>query len=364
MKLRILSVLLAACTILATGSSCGKTENPAGGDFPSDVVPITSGADTSAETPSDGGTTGTANPLTGLSDLSSSAVGQRPVAVMVNNIKTAWSVQTGLGAADIVYETYVEGGITRLMAVYKDISKAPKIGTVRSARYSYVDLATGHDAIYVHAGLDPVYCKNRMDALKTDDFDLNTGAASASGFRVDNGKAAEHTLYTSGDRLLKGLKDSRRMNLKKDTGMWMKFRAPDAPAVPGGGACTSLTVPFSSDYISGFSYNASTKMYDKSQGGAPQKDYLTGKQIAFKNVLVLFSKITTFDDGKHMKTDLSSGEGYYVSEGGYTAVKWKKGEAASPLKITMADGSELQANAGSTWVCFTDINQKSSVTIQ
>ena len=42
----------------------------------------------------------------------------RPYAVMINNIKVA-SPQSGLSAADILYEVLVEYGITRFMAVFE-----------------------------------------------------------------------------------------------------------------------------------------------------------------------------------------------------------------------------------------------------
>ena len=54
------------------------------------------------------------NPLTGLSDVSDEAINNKPVAITINNIKIAQPVQTGLNKADVIYETEVEGGITRL----------------------------------------------------------------------------------------------------------------------------------------------------------------------------------------------------------------------------------------------------------
>ena len=41
----------------------------------------------------------------------------RPVAVMIDNNESAYP-QSGLDRADLVYEAFVEGGITRFMAVY------------------------------------------------------------------------------------------------------------------------------------------------------------------------------------------------------------------------------------------------------
>ena len=44
---------------------------------------------------------------------------KRPVAVMTENTKVTLP-QYGLGQADVIYECPVEGGITRLMAIYQD----------------------------------------------------------------------------------------------------------------------------------------------------------------------------------------------------------------------------------------------------
>ena len=58
----------------------------------------------------------------------------RPYAVMINNIAVARKYQSGLDDAYIVYEMIVEGGITRLLALYKD-ANVDRIGSVRSSRH-------------------------------------------------------------------------------------------------------------------------------------------------------------------------------------------------------------------------------------
>ena len=73
----------------------------------------------------------------------------RPVAIMINNIGEAMP-QSGIGQADVIYEMVVEGGITRLMAVFSDYSGLEKIGQVRSARQYYVRAAEQLDAIFCH----------------------------------------------------------------------------------------------------------------------------------------------------------------------------------------------------------------------
>ena len=44
----------------------------------------------------------------------------RPYAVMINNISNVWGYQSGLQDAYLIYEIIVEGGYTRLMALFKD----------------------------------------------------------------------------------------------------------------------------------------------------------------------------------------------------------------------------------------------------
>ena len=71
------------------------------------------------------------NPLTGLDDLPESCIGKRPVGIMINNIRNAVP-QNNITGADICYEMLVEGGITRILAIYSDIESLPKTGSIRS----------------------------------------------------------------------------------------------------------------------------------------------------------------------------------------------------------------------------------------
>ena len=68
----------------------------------------------------------------------------RPIAVMIDNHNGAWP-QAGLNQAYMVYEIIVEGGETRLMALFKGVD-LDKIGPVRSARHYFLDYAMENDA--------------------------------------------------------------------------------------------------------------------------------------------------------------------------------------------------------------------------
>jgi hypothetical protein len=282
---------------------------------------------------------------------------------MINNVSVAQSVQAGLTEADIVYELYAEGGITRLLAVFKDVNKIPRVGSIRSARYSHIDLALGHDAIYTHAGKNESAAVPHMIETNLDNFDLNSGKTAKYGFRIPNGKASEHTLYTDGKTLAKGHSElGWRTTLKGDETMWQNFVNEENAIVPNGGACTYLSVKMSGSYISNFKFDAETKKYTVLSGNTVKKDYNNGNTVAFKNILVLKTSVTPFPQDPYIvKTHLEGGEGYYVSNGGYTPIKWSKGAANNPIKITLADGSAVSYNAGNTYVCL--VNKENSVTV-
>ena len=77
----------------------------------------------------------------------------RPIAVMIDNHNQAWP-QAGMNQAYLVYEAVVEGGETRLMALFKGVT-VDKIGPVRSSRHYFLDYAMENDSIYAHYGWSP-----------------------------------------------------------------------------------------------------------------------------------------------------------------------------------------------------------------
>lgn len=295
------------------------------------------------------------NPLTGL-EMDLSLENNRPVAVMINNLATAQKVQTGLNSFDILYETEVEGGITRMMGVTKNIDAMSQIGTVRSARYVYLDLALGHDAVYVHGGFDPTYFAAHKSQLGVTTIDINSTDAKY-GFRQSNGLSSEHTLYTTGEKLSAAI-DNRELSRETDKNTWITFAE---ETVKPAADCLSVTVPFSSSYVTGFTYEESTGKYIKNFRGEEKTDYLTGEKLRVTNIFVLFTTIEPYPDNKHMEVSLTGGTGYYVSAGGYEEIKWSKGSATNALSFEKADGSEFVANVGNSYICLVDGGQEAKV---
>ena len=121
----------------------------------------------------------------------------RPIAVMINNNHEAWP-HAGLQDAYLTYEILAEGGITRMMALFKD-KNTEKIGSVRSARPYYLDYALENDAIYVHYGWSEK-AKSDISSLGVDNIN---GLTVSSVFWRDKSlnKATEHTVFTSMEKI-------------------------------------------------------------------------------------------------------------------------------------------------------------------
>ena len=125
----------------------------------------------------------------------------RPFAVMIDNHSDAWP-QAGLNQAYMVYEIIVEGGETRLMALFKG-ADLDKIGPVRSARHYFIDYAMENDAIYVHFGQSP---QAQSDIKKYDIDDINGIAEDGTTFWRVKDKYAPHNAVTSTEKLLESAK--------------------------------------------------------------------------------------------------------------------------------------------------------------
>lgn len=331
---KVLALIL-CLTVIFSLAGCAFSRNPGDVDADSDIT-ILDEKDKEESL---------INPLTGIKDLTKENHNKRPVAVMVNNITQAQAVQTGLNFADIIYETEVEGGVTRLMAVFKNFENAKQIGSVRSARYPYVDLALGHDAIYVHCGQDPTYCAPHLKDI--DDMSVDTNSMGAK--RIKNGLASEHTLYVFGNELWPAL--ASKFKSTSENALWQNFAKEDEKVTLSGGAADRVEIPFPI-LKTVFEYDESTGLYTRYSRGNILKDYVTGESVRVKNIFILLTSITDYPDGKHRRVALESGNGYYITNGTYMPIKWKKGNSKASFKFTDEGGAEIKVSAGKSWVCI------------
>ena len=293
------------------------------------------------------------NPLTGELGYAESAVGKRPVAVMVNNLKGALP-QYGIAEADIIYELPVEGGITRLMAVYANYADVPEVCSVRSCRYYYPILCLGMDAIYCHWGLDQTIAKETLERTGIDHLDGGQyyGSLYFRDSERERTYAQEHTGYLDGPKLPEVLENQGiRTELLDDYDQPLfNFASEDEKITPQGETAQEVTMNFSGSYYSTFQYDETSGEYKKLHSGEPHMDQRTGTQLSFENVLILQTLVYPRENNYLMDVELSGGMGYYVSNGSIEQLTWEKSSETAPIKLYDFSGSELTLNCGKTYI--------------
>lgn len=292
------------------------------------------------------------NLLTGMPDLTSEAIGKRPVAVMVNNVPKAFP-QYGVEAADIIFEIPVEGGQTRFMAIYGDYTQLPKICSVRSCRPYFPAFSEGFDAVYVNWGMtDEV--RQYVNSLNPTHFEglyNDGGLFSRDKNRQASGYSLEHTGVFDGTRVDDVLHaNNQRTDIESDkTDTAFHFVKLNKTVTPPGGACTQVDIDFGI-VIATFNYDQESGEYRKKYNGNKQIDGVTGNQLSFTNVLVLEAEITGAANGVHRDVNWHGGNGYYVSNGAVQKIKWSKKSEQSRLMLYDEEGNDLVLNRGKSYI--------------
>lgn len=294
------------------------------------------------------------NPLTGEA-TETDVSANRPVMVMLNNLKQALP-QSGNSQADIIYEMLEEGGITRMLAVYQDISSVEgNLGTIRSTRPYYVDLVAGLDGILVHAGgSNAAY--EQIASLGVTDLDALSGGASTLFWRdktrLAAGVATEHTMYITASDIADYLASSSlRTEHEEGFSMQQSFVEDGTPS--DGSAATVITVPFSGYKTGEFTYDAASGKYLVSEYGSAYVDGTTGEQVSVTNVIIIMTNISTIEGdskGRISVTMTGSGIGYYACGGKYIPINWSRASEDSQYQFTTMSGEQLQLGVGKSYI--------------
>lgn len=267
---------------------------------------------------------------------------KRPYAIMINNINVARQVQSGLQEAYIVYEMIVEGGITRFLALYKDVETA-KIGTIRSARHYYLDYVLENDAIFVHNGQSP---QAASDIKKLGITDLPGGNWF---FRENPLKLAlEHTGYTTMAKLVAASKKLRVTSDKK-----LLFNYSIDEHTYEGEIASDISLKYSNHVTVDYKYDETNKVYLRSTNGKPHRDFTSKKQYTVKNII--FYSVNNYmmnanDKGRQDLKNIGSGKGIYVSNGVQIPITWEKKSRDAQTVYKTEDGKELIVNDGNTFI--------------
>ncbi|MGB8453730.1 MAG: DUF3048 domain-containing protein [Anaerocolumna sp.] len=298
--------------------------------------------------------------LTGLW-VSKEISNKRPYAIMLNNIKMA-SPQSGTMEASILYETLVEGGITRLMGIFEELNDT-RIGSVRSARHYFVSFADEYDAIYVHYG-QTTYATKKISALGIDTLS-GLSSLGETVFYRDKSIKAPHNAFASKEGILKGTEIKKyEMEYPKDYEGHFTFYGKDTD-LTSDQEVEKITLEFSNYASPYFTYDSKEKVYNRFQFDTKHIDYNTGKQLTFKNIIVQFVKEWDIDQHDYQTMDIENaeGKGYYITNGRKVDITWKKNESTRKMRYYDSQDKELTINPGKTYIAVFPDNRTGDVVL-
>lgn len=279
----------------------------------------------------------------------------RPYAVMINNHHASWP-QSGLQDAYLVYEIVVEGGITRMMALYKDQS-TKKIGSIRSARYYFLDYVLENDAIYAHFGWNDL----AKDDVATLGIDNINGLYDNYTWRDTSfNRDYVHAVFTSINNIKKQVtKKGYRTETNQDLLLNYSVDEIDLKSKNGSIIANNVSIKYSNYHTTSYEYDKVNKVYKRSMSDVANTDLITGEQYTVKNIITYqVEDVTHEKDTKVRKIkNIGSGEGYYITNGYAVPITWEKSSRNGKTIYKYKNGEEITVNDGNTFIQIQPLNQ-------
>ena len=260
-----------------------------------------------------------------------------PALVQIPNDPAARD-QSGLQAADAVYEYDTEGDITRFTAVF---TRAPdEVGPIRSGRLISFALTRHLHGMLFMSGLSEG-SRARLAAEPVPHAeDLVPGI-----FHRTSGRRAPNNLFIAGASLQQNLERSGAPSFSLEQG---------AVPITGGDPGTSVSV---GEHRSSYSYDPETGTYTKAADGHQLSDAALKQPLRILLLVVLHttaSPTSYIEDvnGVHgLDFDLESGGRADFYYGGFHAGgKWSAANRQSPLTFQLDNGTQVKLPPGLAWI--------------
>ncbi|WP_406839737.1 DUF3048 domain-containing protein [Streptomyces sp. AHU1] len=280
------------------------------------------------------------SPSSSPSESESGTATAGPVlAVKIDNAPAA-RPQTGLDAADVVYAEQVEGGLSRLMAVFAS-TLPDAVGPVRSARESDLELlGQFHEPTLAFSGAQ----RKLLPLIDDAPLDPEPAGKVPGAWYRGTGKAAPHNLYLRPRRLM----DSAPGEAALTTG----FRF--GPAPEGGTPETSRTVRFPSARFT-FTWSADRGRWLVAMDGTPTVT-TDGRTVAPATVVIQYVKIRAskyhdvLGNNTPFTESVGSGTARVLRDGRAFDANWTRSAAADGTRFTTPDGAPMNFAPGQVWV--------------
>jgi hypothetical protein len=274
---------------------------------------------------------------------------ERPLAVLLDNVRGY--PQSGLPEASLIAEMPVEGGLTRLLALY-DQRDPGQVGPIRSARDYFVELAHGYDGILVHDGGSPA----ALAAIDRGPLPTLNAYRFGDLFSRQQERDAPYNLYSSGVSLREAVN-----RLRLDRSLEVRGVVPRPPE--GAPEAESLEVHFGAEYRSGFSYISELDIYRWRRNGENAVD-ARGEAIYVEAVLLarIEARPIPDDPAGRLYIPLRGGEGTLFLRGRAITGRWLPAQdRGQGVRFVADDGRVVDLAPFRLWLLFAPGNAQVAV---
>ena len=263
--------------------------------------------------------------------------------------------QVGLNSADVIYIEQVEGGLTRLAAIFTD--KIPDlIGPVRSARISDIEILEQYGRVgFAYSGaqskMRPVLAAANLENMSAE-------RNPPSIYQSDKTRYAPTNMMVDAKALLKKTIEDEGKKIDTVKSIGWQF-----------GKGSELAKPLASAEVKwpaakyGMTWSKSEKRWLLTFNGKPNLDS-NGRQLGSANFVIQKVAITDsiygdkFGGVTPMSNTVGSGTGYLLRDGKIVSIKWERPSAQVGTIWTLADGTVANFADGQVWIALTDTEPK------
>jgi len=273
-----------------------------------------------------------------------------PVLVVKIDDTNAAHPQIGLEEADVVYIEQVEGGLTRLAAVFSSVIPM-RIGPVRSARISDIEIMSQYGRVaFAYSGAQ----KKLLPVIAAANVaNLGAQAQSPTIYTTDPARNSPYAMVLRADLLMQKIIDKGYVvDTAKSVG-W-KFGSTDLPGV----AISQIVMHWPAATYSA-TWSEAEKRWLLSHNNEPDLSE-TGKRLGPTTLVIQMVSITASEYGDKFggvtpfSNTVGTGTGYILRDGKSYTATWNRPSNLDGTTWSALDGSELTFAPGQVWVALTD----------
>lgn len=302
------------------------------------------------------------NPLTGLEVENPEILDRRPIMVKVSNYPQYGRPHAGLSFADIVFEYYIGVGQNRFLALYYG-QDSSQIGPVRSGRFVDAQLVLMYSGVLAYGSAD-------------EDTDLEINMRLGD-YAISNLEAGEPVFTGTDTHSIVGVFANSEALSDFVSEQGLSNGEPDLPgmqfsnSVPNHGKYADQVNILFNYYNRGeWRYDASSGKYlrwieyfedeeDTTYDMIPLVDRVTGEQLGFSNIIIIFAKHTKEADTRYLMDIWGNDKGkraLYFRDGQVFEGTWTANNDTDPMQFYADNGEPFTLKPGNTWIVIASQN--------